>query len=95
LDFKILDLKGFWRIFYTILYLAIFILQLYLIFHALPEYVKLYRDCDRKILCEYGSLPEQVCYGFEWGKYYKPNFPLKNSFPNISKSLDITINISE
>jgi hypothetical protein len=75
------------KIFFTLIYVVIIILQAYVIFHVFPVEKKLYQDCETKVLCEFGQLPNNLCYGYEWNKF--------NVIFNLPKDFfNDTINIS-
>lgn len=60
--------KNFIKIIYFFVMVSILIVQLYLVFFALPEHNKVFKECEMKVLCEYGELPSHLCYGYEYEK---------------------------
>lgn len=71
--FKILDFS---------IVILIVMIQVYSIFFIYPNYKKNLDYCQKKILCEYGTLNANQCGDFEYGKYYNRN-PEFN-FPNFT-----------
>lgn len=61
------------KVLFTILLIVIFCLQIYLIFKVYPEEREIFLECEKSILCEYGYLPENLCYGYKYGQVYSNN----------------------
>lgn len=67
------DYNNITKVLFTILLIAIFSIQLYLIIKVYPEERKIFLECEKSVLCEYGYLPENLCYGYKYGQVYSRN----------------------